>query len=119
MLKHLLIPCILIPVTLSCSQSQQTETESSADNSSKATVYYNGDIITMEGDIPEYVEALVVKDGKIAFAGSSVEAMNEAGAGHEMVNLKGKDPPTRFYRRTRPFVECRLSGRISKPPSSS
>ncbi len=33
-------------------------------------VYYNGKILTMEGDTPHYAEAVAVQDGKIAFVGS-------------------------------------------------
>ncbi len=55
-----------------------------------ATMYYNGDIITMEGDSAIYAEAVVVKDGKISFVGSKNEAMKAAGAGHQMVDLMGK-----------------------------
>ena len=57
---------------------------------SQATVYYGGDIVTMEGEAPQYVQALVVRDGEIEFAGPSGEAMEVAGAGHKMVNLQGK-----------------------------
>ena len=57
---------------------------------SQATVYYGGDILTLEGDTPQYVEALVVRDGKIEFAGASGEAMEVAGAGHKMADLAGK-----------------------------
>ena len=52
-------------------------------------VYYNGDIITMQGDSPEYVEALVVRDGKIVYTGESAEAMMKAGKGHTMIDLEG------------------------------
>ncbi len=38
------------------------------------TIYYNGEIITMEGEEPEYVEALVVQNGIIDFAGKLSEA---------------------------------------------
>jgi hypothetical protein len=55
-----------------------------------ATMYYGGDILTMEGDQPMYVEALVVKDGSIVFAGPKSEAMQQAGKGHRMVDLEGK-----------------------------
>lgn len=55
-----------------------------------ASVYYNGDIITMEGESPQYVEALVVKDGKILFAGIKSEAINLAGNDAVMLDLKGK-----------------------------
>lgn len=53
-------------------------------------MYSGGDIITMEGDSAQYAEALVVKDGKIAFVGSKDEAMKAAGEGHTMVDLKGQ-----------------------------
>ena len=56
----------------------------------QATVYYGGDILTMEGDSPQYAEALVVREGKIEFVGVSAEAMGVAGAGHKMVDLEGK-----------------------------
>ena len=55
-----------------------------------AIMYFNGDIITMEGDSAQYAEAIVVKDGKIAFVGSKDEAMKNAGEGHTMVDLQGK-----------------------------
>jgi hypothetical protein len=35
-----------------------------------ASLYVNGDILTMEGDQPRYAEAIVEQDGKIAFIGS-------------------------------------------------
>jgi len=54
-----------------------------------STVYFNGDILTMEGDAPKYVEAIVVKDKKIAFAGSMKEALAEAGANPTIKDLKG------------------------------
>ncbi|TDQ18515.1 hypothetical protein DFQ04_0317 [Algoriphagus boseongensis] len=59
-------------------------------NESIATMYFGGDILTMEGNLPQYAEALVEKDGKILFVGSRDEAMKQAGAGHQMVDLQGK-----------------------------
>ena len=55
-----------------------------------STVYFGGDIITMTGDEPQYVEALVEKDGRIIFVGNSDEAMTLAGKNHKMINLEGK-----------------------------
>lgn len=58
---------------IGCSSIDNTLTENSttqASAESAATVYYNGDIITMAGDTPDMVEALVTKDGKIAYVGS-------------------------------------------------
>lgn len=58
--------------------------------SSGSILYFNGDIITMEGNSPAYAEALVVKNKKIQFVGSSEEAIKIAGNNHQMINLKGK-----------------------------
>jgi predicted amidohydrolase YtcJ len=33
-------------------------------------IYHNGFIMTMSGSTPSYVEALAVREGKIAFVGS-------------------------------------------------
>jgi predicted amidohydrolase YtcJ len=62
----------------------------STETEGKATMYYGGDIITMEGDSAAYAQSIVVKDGKISFVGSYDEAMKAAGEGHAMINLQGK-----------------------------
>ncbi len=36
---------------------------------STTVIYYGGNIVTMEGDAPSYVKAVVVKDGIIAYVG--------------------------------------------------
>ena len=54
-----------------------------------ATVYFNGDILTMEGDSPKYVEAVLVKDDKIAYVGDMKGALAEAGTNANMHDLKG------------------------------
>mgnify|MGYP001819255746 CR=1 FL=1 len=68
----------------SCKQTGKNQLENTAQ------VYYGGDIITMVGQTPNYAEALVVKDGKISYVGSSSEAMAVAGKGHQMINLEGR-----------------------------
>jgi len=55
-----------------------------------AIVYFNGDILTMEGDKPQYVEAVVVKGKKIAYVGKLRDALNTAGANPVMQDLKGQ-----------------------------
>lgn len=60
------------------------EPENAAD-----TVYSGGDILTMAGDQPQYVEAFTVKDGKISFAGSKAEADKLIGKATVEVNLQG------------------------------
>ena len=58
-----------------------------ADN---AVIYFNGDILTMEGDKPQYVEAVVVKGKKIAYVGNLRDALNGAGTNPVMQDLKGQ-----------------------------
>lgn len=56
----------------------------------KQTLYYNGDIITMEGDEPIYAEALVQREGKIIFVGSKAIAIEKFGGKASEVDLQGK-----------------------------
>lgn len=71
---------------MSCNQSsKQNNVITSAD-----AIYYGGDIITMEGDSAVYPEAVAVKAGQIAFAGSKVEAEKMKGDSTVMRDLKGK-----------------------------
>jgi len=77
---------ILILATIfliSCKQEEKNESMNSA------VVYSGGDIITMQGDSAEYPEALVVRDDKIVFVGSLLDAKANAGEGHKYKGLKG------------------------------
>jgi len=57
--------------------------------SAEETLYSGGDIVTMAGPAPRYVDALLVKDGKIAFAGSKTEALKRAPEAKK-IDLYGK-----------------------------
>ena len=52
-------------------------------------IYFNGDIITMEGDAPQYAEAVVEENGKIVFVGTKENAFNAYQGAREM-DLEGK-----------------------------
>lgn len=52
----------------------------SAAQAEPATLYHGGTIITMDGDSPQTVEAVVARDGRIAFAGPEAVARTVAGA---------------------------------------
>jgi predicted amidohydrolase YtcJ len=80
-MKKIFLLILGICLLFSCNQ---TKTDS------QATVYFNGDIIDMVGEKPTYQEALVEKEGKIIFVGTSKEAMEIAGKGHKMIDLEGK-----------------------------
>jgi len=53
------------------------------------TLYYGSDIITMEGDKPEYAEAVVQQDGEIVFVGLKAEAEKEY-TNAQKYDLKGQ-----------------------------
>jgi predicted amidohydrolase YtcJ len=53
-------------------------------------VFWGGDIITMEGDVPQYVEALAVKNGKIIALGSKSHIDTLIGSETQLTNLNGK-----------------------------
>ena len=80
-LKNARMPLLLaVAVLAGCSR----EPENAAD-----TVYSGGDILTMAGVQPAYVEALAVKDGKISFAGTKAEADKLIGKASIEVDLQG------------------------------
>lgn len=81
-----LAACVLLFALAAC----QGNPAISEAKETKATMYFGGDIITMEGDSAQYAEAVVVKDGKILFVGNKEEAMQAAGDNHDMVDLKGQ-----------------------------
>ncbi|MEX3070694.1 amidohydrolase [Vibrio alginolyticus] len=60
------------------------------DQALEQTLYYGGDIITMEGDKPTYVEAVLERNGKIIYAGSKLSAINDFKGKKTEVNLEGK-----------------------------
>jgi len=54
------------------------------------TLYFGGDIITMEGNEPTYVEAVIERDGKIIYAGEKSAAVNNFAGKTLEVDLQGK-----------------------------
>ena len=70
----------------SCNQpSKKTASSEVAD-----VIYFGGDIITMEGNEAQYVEAIAVKNGKIILVGTKEEAEKLQGEKTQMNDLKGK-----------------------------
>ncbi len=53
------------------------------------TLYRGGPIITMDGDTPQTVEAVVTRDGRIAFVGTEKDARKAAGKDAAVRDLKG------------------------------
>lgn len=83
------------------------------------TIIHGGSILTMEGDRPAYVEAVVVKNGKIVFTGSNVDAMKWRNSNTVIKNLAGKTMLPGFIDSHSHFIDSLvLSDRVnvSGPP---
>jgi len=92
----LLAMCALIFSSLNASEkeiyipgSAEIATVEVADVKAPVVIYYNGDIITMSGDAPQYAEAVAQKDGKIDFVGSKADALKKYGKNVRLIDLKG------------------------------
>ncbi|MCO4822598.1 MAG: amidohydrolase family protein [Flavobacteriaceae bacterium] len=69
---HVLVFSIALTITMfSCKNENDTDIQLEP-----AMLYHNGDIITMEGDKANYVEAVVVQNGRIVFLGDKAQASN-------------------------------------------
>lgn len=53
-------------------------------------IYFGGDILTMTGAQPSYIEAVATKDKKIIFVGTKIDAMNLSGDNTKLINISGK-----------------------------
>jgi hypothetical protein len=71
-------------------QEVSTDTPVAAPYKLQQTVYFGGDIVTMKGESPEYVEAVVEREGKIIFTGSKADAMKRFEGKAKLHDLKGK-----------------------------
>jgi predicted amidohydrolase YtcJ len=89
-MKNLILLLFAFSMLMMSCKKEGKKTDNTDKPSPISTVYYNGDILTMEGESANYAEAVVVKDGKIIFVGNKDEAMKQAGDDHTMVDLKGK-----------------------------
>lgn len=81
----------LLPIGLftSC-KNDQKKSSTAKPYKLNQTIFYNGDIITMEGNAPNYVEAVVEQEGKIVFVGNKEEALKKFKGNLKEVDLKGK-----------------------------
>jgi len=87
-MKNLFFVVAALVVLIGC----KSQPENAADS-----IYFGGDIITMEGDSPQYAEAVAVKAGKLLFVGSKDEAMKFKGSETKLVNLQGKTLMPGFF----------------------
>lgn len=71
--------CALVPLLLAAAPPKTTD-----------IIITGGSIVTMAGDQPEMVEAILLRDGKIAALGSVASVNNAAHKKAELVDLKGR-----------------------------
>lgn len=92
--QHLLQVSLFVILLSACNndtKNNQSKTKAVAEPYKlQQTIYYGGDIITMEGDEPEYVEAVVQREGKIIFVGSKEEAFKQFEGKAKKHNLNGE-----------------------------
>jgi len=87
MLKNSIVTLLTVGLLAMLGNSNLMATET---DKLQQTLYYGGDIITMEGDKPNYVEAVIERDGKIIYAGDKASAVNNFAGKTVEVDLKGK-----------------------------
>ena len=89
----ILIVMALISLLFGCSNGKDNSNKqitTTAPLLKQQTLYFGGDIITMNGDTPAYVEAVVEHEGKIVYVGNKAEALKQFADESNMVDLKGK-----------------------------
>ncbi len=88
-----IITVALIILALSC-KNENTKSDNVSPVAEpyklKQTLYHGGDIITMAGEEPNYVEAVVEREGQIVFTGSKADALARFEGKADLVDLKGK-----------------------------
>ena len=91
MIRITLLLCITATL-FACAHQKHSNKSQSTENTAQLqqTLYYGGDILTMEGDKPAYVEAVIVRDGKIIYTGDKASAVNNFAGETIKVDLKGK-----------------------------
>jgi len=115
-----LILLLVISVIFSgCDQSPRKQDSAESKQTSGPTVFFGGNILTMEGSAPRYVESIVEENGLIAFAGTKKEALAEFTNHPKMIDLEGKtlmpsfiDPHSHFMSAVRMVEQVN----VASPP---
>ena len=88
-MKSLFPPFLFVLLLLLLSCRNQEDPNAGNEVAATSILYFNGDIVTMEGAEPVYAEAVVVNSGLIAFAGSKKEAL-KVFPGARQLDLEGR-----------------------------
>ena len=79
---------LLCLALIACTKQPETKGEGAQEISQ--TLYFGGHILTMAGDTPEFVEALLVEGEVITFTGSMREALALTSKNYAEIDLGGK-----------------------------
>ncbi|WP_111858002.1 amidohydrolase [Acinetobacter sp. CFCC 10889] len=67
-------PLVLLSACSSVPSQNSSTSQINTASSTQSLLVYGGSILTMQGDQPQYVEAMLIQDGKILFTGKLSEA---------------------------------------------
>ncbi|WP_417195319.1 amidohydrolase [Bizionia sp.] len=88
MMKKIGLTIVALCAFFSCNKHEKTTGKMDAEIET-SQLFFNGDILTMDSEQPEYVEAVVEKNGEIVFVGRRTEAESHF-PGSTKIDLNGK-----------------------------
>jgi predicted amidohydrolase YtcJ len=111
---------LLCLALIACTKQPETKTE--GDQEISQTLYFGGHILTMAGDTPEFVEALLVEGEVITFTGSMKEALVLTSKNYAEIDLGGKTLMPGFidgHAHFSNFASQAIGARLLPPPDAS
>ncbi len=87
-MKKIGLTIVALCAFFSCNKHEKTTGKMDAEIET-SQLFFNGDILTMDSEQPEYVEAVVEKNGEIVFVGRRTEAESHF-PGSTKIDLNGK-----------------------------
>lgn len=88
-MKKILLTLPILTTFAACSMTPTQTLVTQNQPATNSQLYFNGDIVTMVGDQPQYVESIVVENGKIAFVGNLKDAKKLV-PNSQPIDLQGK-----------------------------
>ena len=76
-MKKILLPLLGIVFLMSSCEENSKTIEAVPTSTYQTTIYFGGDILTMEGEEAQFAEAVVQQNGKIAFVGTLEDAQEQ------------------------------------------
>lgn len=86
-IKKIYLSLLLFPFIVACNDIEVNKT---ASQKAQANLYFNGEIITMEGDNPTYAEVVVEQNGKIVYVGARDKIPSNLTNEINKIDLQGK-----------------------------